>query len=141
MKNEFINPVKAFMGYKSEMTLSQVVMFFEKQNIIFTKTMIQHYLKSGALPPLIGKRHYGKLHICALTIIHILKDVYSLDQIKSVFEPLYGESFEAEYDSFIKMYEEAVDTFKTKQYEPGFLMAASAAAKDVFGELITLSIQ
>ncbi|MCL2874200.1 MAG: DUF1836 domain-containing protein [Defluviitaleaceae bacterium] len=108
----FTDPVKAFSSYKSEMTLSQVVAFFEKQNIIFTKTMVQHYMKSGILPPLVNKRYYSKPHICALTVIHILKDIYSLEDIKAVFKLFYDEDFEAAYGAFIKMYEEAVVVWK-----------------------------
>jgi DNA-binding transcriptional MerR regulator len=110
---KFVNPAKSLSGYKSEMSLSQVVTFFERQGIIFTKTMIQHYMKSGFLPPLINKRYYNKRHIYMLSIIHILKDIYSLDDIKTIFSDLLsGENFEAVYDTFISLYEEAISGWK-----------------------------
>jgi hypothetical protein len=109
---KFVNPVKHLGGYKSEMTLSQVVTFLERQNIFFTKTMVQHYMKTGLLPPLINKRCYDKRHICALLIIHILKDIYSLEEIKALFEPFYDKDFESCYDAFIGMYEEALYAWK-----------------------------
>ena len=108
----FASPIKSLGSYKSEMTLSQVVTFLERQGIVFTKTMVQHYMKSGLLPPLVNKRYYDKRHICALSIIHILKDIYSLDDIKAVFKPFQGKDFEAAYDAFTGMYEEAISTWK-----------------------------
>ena len=110
---KFANPIKTFSSYKSEMTLSQVVTYLERQGIVLTKTMVQHYMKSDLLPPLINKRYYNKRHICALSIIHILKDIYSLDDIRAVFKPFQGENFEFAYDAFIGMYEEAISTWKS----------------------------
>jgi len=71
-----------------ELTISQVVKFFEKQGRNFTKTMIQNYVRVGVLPPPIDKRYYTKDHLILLTLIDNLKEIYSLEEIKAVLLPI-----------------------------------------------------
>lgn len=74
--------------FNDEMTISQVVRFFEKNNLIFTKTMIQNYVRIGVIPPPEDKRYYTRKHIVLLSLINSLKNIYSLDEIKLVFDPV-----------------------------------------------------
>jgi DNA-binding transcriptional MerR regulator len=71
-----------------ELTISQVVKFFEKQGRSFTKTMIQNYIRVGVLPPPVDKRYYTNNHLVLLTLIDNLKDIYSLDEIRTLLEPI-----------------------------------------------------
>lgn len=71
-----------------ELTISQVVKFFERQGRSFTKTMIQNYVRVGVLPPPVDKRHYTKNHLVLLALIDQLKSVYSLEEIKTVLAPV-----------------------------------------------------
>lgn len=71
-----------------ELTISQVVKFFEKQGKTFTKTMIQNYVRVGVLPPPIEKRYYTRNHLVLLTLIDSLKNAYSLEEIKTILGPV-----------------------------------------------------
>ncbi len=71
-----------------ELTISQVVKFFEKQGKYFTKTMIQNYVRVKVLPPPVDKRYYTRNHLVLLAIINHLKEIYSLDEIKAVLGPI-----------------------------------------------------
>lgn len=71
-----------------ELTISQVVKFFEKQGKTFTKTMIQNYVRVGVLPPPLEKRYYTRNHLIFLTLIDSLKNVYSLEEIKTILTPV-----------------------------------------------------
>ncbi len=81
-KRAFDNPLKDIENYYSEMTISQVVKFFEKKGISFTKTMIQNYIRINLLPPPIDKRLYSKNHLIILVIIDRLKNIFSLEEMK-----------------------------------------------------------
>lgn len=74
-----------------ELTISQVVKFFERQGRSFTKTMIQNYVRVGVLPPPVEKRYYTKNHLVLLTLIDNLKAIYSLDEIKTVLMPIRND--------------------------------------------------
>lgn len=104
-----------------ELTISQVVKFFEKQGRNFTKTMIQNYVRVGVLPPPIEKRYYTRNHLILLTLIDNLKAIYSLDEIKTVIEPVRNnpEIFEDDiikttdvYKNYIRMRRETLSRWK-----------------------------
>lgn len=71
-----------------EMTISQVIKFFSKYEIHFTKTMIQNYIRIGLLPGPIQKRYYSENHLMLLFLIYHLKEGFSLEEIKKVFAPI-----------------------------------------------------
>ncbi len=100
-------PLKGISNYKGEMTLSQVITFFERQGVLLTKTMVQNYVRVGVIPPLVNKRYYDRRHMCMLVIVSLLKDIYSLEEIRLVFSPHF-ENVEPLYKSFIEMYSLAV---------------------------------
>lgn len=84
------NQVK-IASLSDELTISQVVKFFDKQGRNLTKTMIQNYIRVGVLPPPIEKRYYTKDHLVLLTLIDNLKSIYSLEEIKSLLEPIRND--------------------------------------------------
>ena len=90
-----------------ELTISQVVKFFDKQGRYFTKTMIQNYIRVGVLPPPVDKRYYTKNHLVLLTLIDNLKAIYSLDEIRTVLEPIRND-----LDVFEDDIIETVDVYK-----------------------------
>lgn len=85
-------------SFNEEMTISQVVSFFERNGYYFTKTMIQNYIRIGVLPPPVNKRNYTKNHLLLLALIYRLKTVFSLDEIKEVFMPILKQSSTFEDD-------------------------------------------
>ena len=89
-----------------ELTISQVVKFFERQGKEFTKTMIQNYVRVGVLPPPVDKRYYTKNHLVLLTLIDNLKSVYSLEEIRTVLGPVRNnpELFEDDIIKTTDMY-------------------------------------
>lgn len=104
-----------------ELTISQVVKFFEKQSRKFTKTMIQNYVRVGLLPPPHERRYYTKNHLILLTLIDNLKNIYSLDEIKSVLAPIRNnpEIFEDDiiktgeiYKNYLAMRKESLSKWK-----------------------------
>lgn len=104
-----------------ELTISQVVKFFERQGRSFTKTMIQNYIRVGVLPPPVDKRYYTKNHLIMLTLIDNLKSIYSLDEIRTVLEPIRNDPdiFEDDiikatdvYKNYITTRKEALNKWK-----------------------------
>jgi len=104
-----------------ELTISQVVKFFEKQGRNFTKTMIQNYVRVGVLPPPVDKRYYTRDHLILLTLIDNLKSIYSLEDIKTVLSPVHNnpDIFEDDiiktsdvYKNYLAMRKEALDRWK-----------------------------
>lgn len=55
----------------------------EKCEKIITKTMINNYVKQAVLPPPMNKK-YTRAHIAQLIVICILKEVYSITDIKNL---------------------------------------------------------
>lgn len=109
--NEIIIDLQTF---NDEMTISQVVRFFEKQKKQFTKTMIQNYVRIGVLPPPMDKRYYTKKHLILLALIDQLKEVYSLDEIKLVFSPILKDTttFEDDVIDISKIYQNYIALHK-----------------------------
>ena len=55
----------------------------EKDDKIITKTMINNYVKHSVIKPPINKK-YNKEHIASLFVIFVLKQVYSINDIKKL---------------------------------------------------------
>lgn len=119
-----------------ELTISQVVKFFERQGRNFTKTMIQNYVRVGVLPPPVDKRNYTRNHLILLTLIDNLKAIYSLEEIKTVLAPIRNnpDIFDDDiikttdvYRNYLTMRKEALDQWKVSM--PGLF--------DRIGHLIT----
>ena len=103
-----VNILANIDSYNDEMTISQVVRFFERQGLNFTKTMIQNYVRVGIIPPPAEKRYYVKKHLILLTIIDNLKDIYSLDEIGTLFKPIMKDANSLDDDimDIVKVYAE-----------------------------------
>ena len=100
-KESLVNIVDSFSKYHSKLHLSQVILFFERNGIFLTKTMIQNYVRIGILPPLYEKRYYIKEHIILLFFINSLKSILSLDELKLIFKNI--DDLEIFYEIFIKL--------------------------------------
>jgi len=124
------DPLTDLRFYSDTFTISQVVKYFEKQGLAFTKTMIQNYIRVGVLPAPDDKRYYVKRHLMLLTLVDALKDIYSLDEIKKIFGTLEtAETIESFYNGFFEVYNAALKNFAD---EPALgLIAKSAAACDL----------
>jgi hypothetical protein len=99
------------------MTISQVVRFFERHGLSFTKTMIQNYVRVGIIPPPVDKRYYHKKHLILLTMIDSLKGIFSLEEIGYLFRPIMKdvETFDDDiidmsvvYTKFCSLYEDYI---------------------------------
>lgn len=98
-KESTINLIDSFSKYHSKLYLNQVVIFFERLGISFTKTMIQNYVKIGLLMPLHEKRYYIKEHIIMLFFISSLKNILSLEDMKIIFKEI--DDIENLYNLFL----------------------------------------
>ncbi len=73
---------------------------------ILTKTMINNYTKEGTLPRPNGKK-YSREHMIRLMYIFMLKQVLSLQDIKTMFDLLQGSGDgETMYATYLEMVEE-----------------------------------
>ncbi|NLP28932.1 MAG: DUF1836 domain-containing protein [Clostridia bacterium] len=61
-----------------------------EEDVVLTKTMINNYAKAKILPPIKNKK-YNKQQIILLILIYNLKQVLSLEDIKSIFEPILSK--------------------------------------------------
>lgn len=59
----------------------------DEQDKILTKTMINNYTKAGLVMPPVKKK-YNQRHIILLILIYYLKNILSIHDIKSLFEPV-----------------------------------------------------
>lgn len=69
-------------------------------DIALTKSMVNNYVKKGIMSRPERKR-YGKIQLCQLTVITILKPILSLTEIQSGIDmALRNNSLEEAYDQF-----------------------------------------
>ena len=89
----------------------------ENDNTVVTKTMINNYVKHGVINPPINKK-YNKEHIAYLFVIFILKQIYSIGEIKKLITlALETSSIENAYNRFCSELEKAIRmTFSGKSY-------------------------
>lgn len=117
---------------KIDLYMEQVLSFLEqemgdalrhKDETVFTKTMVNNYTKEGILPRP-QKKKYNKSHIITLAYIFILKQILSIQDIKTFFslmddqeqlEPLYRvfletvDDYRQEYSGFVTRQLERID--------------------------------
>ena len=82
------DPLRNILSYNGEMTISQVVRFFDRQGLAFTKTMIQSFVRIGVLPPPRNKRIYTRAHLVLLVLIEEMKGAFNFDELKKIFGPI-----------------------------------------------------
>lgn len=89
----------------------------EKEEKIITKTMINNYVKHNIINPPINKK-YNKEHIASLFVIFVLKQVYSINDIKKLISlAIETSSIEDAYDRFCSELEKAIRiVFAEKNY-------------------------
>lgn len=84
-----------------ELYMDQVTTFMDSnlqdskrrsQDKILTKTMINNYAKNNLLPPPVKKK-YSKDHILMLIFIYYLKNVLSINDIRTLLNPLSEKYF------------------------------------------------
>ena len=97
--------------------LSNVSNSSKTENQVLTKTMINNYVKNKLIEPP-KKKKYGKTHIAYLMVICILKQVYSMNDIKDLINiALQHSDIKIAYNSFCDQFEEALlCTYKRKDY-------------------------
>lgn len=89
--------------------MDQVITYMERQlnlfgrdeeSVLLTPSMINNYVKDRVLPRP-DKKKYGREHLAMLTIISLLKQVLSIQDISSVLNSGNGEVFQKEiYETF-----------------------------------------
>lgn len=89
----------------------------EKEDKIITKSMINNYVKHSVIKPPINKK-YNKEHIASLFVIFVLKQVYSMDDIKKLISLAIETSpIELAYNRFCSELEKAIRiVFAEKNY-------------------------
>lgn len=108
-----------------DLYMDQVTTFMDKhlksskrysEDKLLTKTMINNYTKNELLPPP-SKKKYTKEHMFLLIFIYYFKNILSINDIQSIFNPLteryYKEdsnvSLEAIYEEIFRLEKEQTD--------------------------------
>ena len=127
------NILENIESYNNEMTVSQVIRFFEGYGMYFTKTMIQNYIRVGIMPPPAKKRYYLRTHIIFLAIIYEFKEIYSLPEIgkflELYIEPDDGNKITEVYEEFHSLYDKCYNLTLHKKMLP--LMVQSVVNKKI----------
>lgn len=80
----------------------------EENACILTKTMINNYVKHKIIEPP-TKKQYSKLQVAKIFAICVLKQVYSMNDIKNLLEiALNGSTAHNAYDTFCNLFEKAL---------------------------------
>jgi DNA-binding transcriptional MerR regulator len=80
-RKDVFEPLQGIKSYNSELINSQVVRFFQRGGVAFSKAMIQNYVHAGALPPPKDGRIYLRYHLACLAVIDDLKKAFNLEEI------------------------------------------------------------
>ena len=108
-----------------DLYMDQVTTFMDKhlksskrfsEDKLLTKTMINNYTKNELLPPPLKKK-YTKEHMLLLIFIYYFKNILSINDIQSIFNPLteryYGDKssvkLEDIYEEIFRMEKEQTD--------------------------------
>lgn len=104
--NSYLTP---YILFKSELK--------NDENELLTKTMINNYVKNNLIDAPI-KKQYSKNQLAKLFVICVLKQVYSMQDIKKLIEiALIDSTIENAYNKFCKLFEEALlCTFTRKDF-------------------------
>lgn len=78
------------------------------ENELLTKTMINNYVKHELIEAPV-KKQYSKIQIAKLFVICVLKQVYSMQDIKNLINiALTDSTIENAYDKFCNLFEQAL---------------------------------
>lgn len=91
--------------------------YTDKEEKIITKTMINNYVKHGVLKPPVKKK-YNKNHLANLFVICLLKQVYSINNIKELIRLALGVApIETSYNKFCSVLEKSIQSiFENEEY-------------------------
>lgn len=101
--------------------LSPYIFFYsdysKEENALLTKTMINNYVKNNLIEAPI-KKQYSKVQIAKLFVICVLKQVYSMQDIKTLIDiALEDSTIENAYNKFCNLFEQALDcTYNRKDF-------------------------
>lgn len=89
----------------------------KEENVVLSKTMINNYVKHNLIEAPIKKK-YGKNQIAKLFAICVLKQVYSMNDIKNLIEiATKNSNIETAYNSFCQQFQKALKcTFEKKDF-------------------------
>lgn len=88
----------------------------KEENELLTKTMINNYVKHGIIEPPV-KKQYSKSQVAKLFAICVLKQVYSMEDIKKLLAMALKSEIQVSYDKFCNLFEEALDcAYNKKDY-------------------------
>lgn len=78
------------------------------ENELLTKTMINNYVKNNLIDAPV-KKQYAKIQLAKLFVICVLKQVYSMHDIKKLIDiALTDSNVQLAYNNFCKLFEEAL---------------------------------
>ena len=91
--------------------------YIKSDEKFITKTMINNYVKQGIIEPPVNKK-YNRLHIAELFVICVLKQVYSISEVKSLINiALQANSAENSYNRFCDyLTDSLISTFSGTEY-------------------------
>lgn len=91
--------------------------YIKSDEKFITKTMINNYVKQGIIEPPVNKK-YNRLHIAELFVICVLKQVYSISEVKSLINiALQANSAENSYNRFCDyLTDSLISTFNGTEY-------------------------
>lgn len=82
-----------------------------EEDKLLTKTMINNYTKNNLLPPP-DKKKYSKEHMLILIFIYYFKNILSISDIQSMFEPLTEKFFSNDKVNLEMIYREVFELEK-----------------------------
>lgn len=79
-----VNFFENINSYKPNLTISQVIKFFEKYDIQIPKTTIQNLVRNEVIAEIYEKRYYKKIHIFEIIITLYYKEIFTLNELKNL---------------------------------------------------------
>lgn len=109
--------IDQLVSYLEQYLSNYIISDEEKDGKIVTKTMINNYVKHNVIKPPMNKK-YNKEHLAYLFVIFILKQIYSIGEIKMLIDLAIKTSpIDQAYDMFCNELEKAIKlTFENKTY-------------------------
>lgn len=88
----------------------------KEENELLTKTMINNYVKHEIIEAPV-KKQYSKSQVAKLFAICVLKQVYSMQDIKKLLKMALKSDIQVSYNKFCTLFEEALDcAYNKKDY-------------------------
>jgi len=137
-----INVLQQLHNYNHHMSVSQLVTFFERHGMHFTKTMIQHYLKIGLLSPPEGRRYDTQVHVIQLTWIGLLKEFYGLEDIRQMFLSVNydPQRLTTLYENYLAGMAEVRDKLQQAVVQQAVVQQAATGEGETFTSLAYLAL-